>query len=253
MMRFVEKSNLPLDCSLVIICDKYCNKFRAGLDALQIQTLQMPENPFLLRSVSYHTDLSVFHGGGKALFLSSSLRGSGFADDLQKIGAELRFFSAKETPEYPGDVQGNICCLDRYYIHNPATADPEIIRFLADKGFVGIPVRQGYARCSVCVVNESSIITEDRKIAWKAEKAGIDALLIDPGYVQLNGYKYGFIGGATFKASRSILCFTGVLERFPQKEQEQILTFLKERNIQPYYLTEDPLFDIGGAVPLIER
>ena len=253
MIHFVKKANLPLNCKIIIICDKYCKKLKKGLEALHIQIIPMPENLRLPESVSYHTDLSVFHGGEKNLFLSRSLRGTCFSDELKKLGAELRFFTSQETPEYPGDVQGNICCLERFCILNPITADPEIIRFLTEKGFEQIKVRQGYARCSVCIVDGSSIITEDRKIACKAQKAGIDVLLIDPGSVLLHGYTYGFIGGATFKVSSSILCFTGVLDRFPEKEKEKILSFLKKRNIRPCYLTEEPLFDIGGAVPLIER
>ena len=253
MTRFVKNPTLPQDCKTVIICDNYCDKLAEGLKILNIEAIRMPEHPLLPGSVSSHTDLSVFHGGEKVLYVSGHLKDTNFAAELIELGAELHCYSADLRPEYPGDVRGNICCFGNSCILNPDTADPEIIKYLLDKGISLISVRQGYTKCSVCVVDEDSIITADRGIAQKAEKAGIDVLLIDPGHIRLDGYEYGFLGGAAFKVSRSVLCFTGILDEYPLAEKEKILDFLEKKNIQPYYLTDLPAFDIGGAVPLIER
>ena len=253
MIHFVKYPNLPQDCSSIIICDKYCNKLISGLEALDIQVFTMPDNPILPGSVSYHTDLSVFHGGDRVLFLSVQLKHSDFTNRLKKAGAELKYFSEGETPEYPGDVRGNICCIGKRCILNPDTADPAIKRFILEKQLELIPVRQGYTRCSVCIVDENSIITADRMIARKAKEAGLEVLLIEPGSVQLEGFSYGFIGGAAFKTSHRVLCFTGVLDAFPKEDRNRILAFLDERSIEPVYLTDQPAFDIGGAVPLTER
>jgi hypothetical protein len=253
MTRFVKNPNLPEDCKTVIICDKYCDKLAEGLKTLKIEAIRMPEHPLLPGSVSSHTDLSVFHGGEKVLYLSGHLKNTNFAVELEKLGAELHYYTTELRPEYPGDVPGNICYFGNTCILNPDTSDPAITGFLIEKEIQLIPVRQGYAKCSVCIVDEDSIITADPGIAKKAEKAGIDVLQIDPGHIRLDGFAYGFLGGAAFKVSRSVLCFTGILDAYPPADKEQILAFLEKKNVRPYYLTDLPAFDIGGAVPLIER
>ena len=76
----------------------------------------------------------------------------------------------------------------------------------------------------------------------------MDVLRIRPGYIELIGYDYGFIGGAAFLINDHTLAFTGALDRHPDKDR--ILDFLAQHGVQPVFLTEVPIFDIGGAVAL---
>ena len=112
-------------------------------------------------------------------------------------------------------------------------------------------VRQGYSRCAVCTVDADSIITADRGIAVAAESNGMHVLLIRPGYIRLEGYPYGFIGGASCKLASDKLAFTGSLDIHP--DREAILGFLSERGISPVYLSQEPAFDIGSMIPLFEN
>jgi hypothetical protein len=75
-------------------------------------------------------------------------------------------------------------------------------------------------------------------------------LRIAPGAVVLDGFPYGFIGGASFKISEKNLAFTGRLDGHP--DCERILSFLREREIEPLFLTQEPIFDIGSAIPILE-
>ena len=112
-------------------------------------------------------------------------------------------------------------------------------------------IKQGYAKCSALIVDERSIISQDRGLTRAAAAAGLDVLQISPGHVALDGFEYGFLGGAGFKISRDKLCFTGVLDIHPDKGR--ILDFLSARGIRPLYLTDRPVFDIGSAIPLTEK
>lgn len=94
-------------------------------------------------------------------------------------------------------------------------------------------------------------MTADRGIGLAARKAGLEVLLIDPGHVALEGFSYGFIGGAVFKISRSKLAFTGTLDKHTSKKE--ILNFLENHQVEPVFLTEKPIFDIGSGIPIIER
>jgi hypothetical protein len=113
-----------------------------------------------------------------------------------------------------------------------------------------IHVNQGYTKCSVCVVDERSIITSDFGIAAAARQNGLDVLTIRQGYIELPGFEFGFIGGSAWKLSEHALAFTGRLDDHPDKDR--ILDYLTARVIEPVFLTDGPIFDIGSAIPIIE-
>ena len=114
-----------------------------------------------------------------------------------------------------------------------------------------IPCKQGYTKCSICVVDENAIITDDSKITQIAAANGIEALLVDKGLATLDGFKYGFIGGSSFKIDKNKVAFTGMIRN--TYERNKIESFLSKRGIEAVYLTEDELFDIGSAIPLTEE
>ena len=117
-------------------------------------------------------------------------------------------------------------------------------------GAIQVSSRQGYSRCSVCVVNDNAIITADEGICRSAKAHGIDVLKIRPGYIDLPGFDHGFIGGASFKISDTKLAFTGRLDSHP--DAEQMIGFASLHSVDIVYITDKPAFDIGGAIPIIE-
>ena len=132
----------------------------------------------------------------------------------------------------------------------------EIVDNIADfltihAGLEPVKCRQGYSKCAVCVVDSGAIITADRGIAAASKEAGLDVLLISPEGVSLGGFDCGFIGGAAFKISREALAFTGRLDKHP--DREAILSFLDRYKVEPLYLTESPIFDIGSGLAITEK
>lgn len=252
MKRFVASPNLPLNCSEIIYGGKYAGILKTALDSLHIGSILMPDNPHVDPRLAGHADLTVLHAGGEKLFLAPYLKGSAFAEDLKAQGAQLVFPRFQQNSSYPADVQFNVSLIGKYMIGNPKTAAAEFVDYLTNgAGRNVIPVRQGYSRCAVCIVDSESIITADRGIAAAASAGGLQVLLIHEGHVRLDGYAYGFIGGASFKLASDKLVFTGKLDLHP--DRDGILTFLTERGIEPIYLTQEPIFDIGSAIPIIEN
>lgn len=149
---------------------------------------------------------------------------------------------------YPMDAGLNFCIVGDKLIYNPKTACESAVSLLKCEK---IPCKQGYTKCSICIVNENSIITADSKIAQSAVLHGIDALLVDKRVATLHGFDYGFIGGASFKIGNNKLAFTGNINNFT--EREKIESFLNKRGIEAVYLTSNGLFDIGSAIPLTEE
>lgn len=251
MMRFVETPNLPVCASTVIIGEKYCNILQNGIKSLGINALFMPDNPYVDDRLSGHADLSVLHLGGNRLLLAPYLKRSSFSQQLEDKGFDIRFADIEQSALYPNDAQMNVCILGDKVIYNPKTVPDTMVKYLTiENGAIQISSRQGYSRCSVCVVNDNAIITADEGICRSAKAHGIDVLKIMPGYIDLPGFDYGFVGGASFKISDTKLAFTGGLDRHP--DAEQIIEFTSLHNVDIVYITDKPAFDIGGAIPITE-
>lgn len=251
MMKFVENPNLPVCADIVIIGEKYCKILQNGIKSLGINALFMPDNPYVDPRLSGHADLSVLHLGGNRLLLAPYLKRSSFSQQLEDRGFDIRFADIEQSALYPNDAQMNVCILGNKVIYNPQTGSDAIVKYLTTgNGAIQVSSRQGYSRCSVCVVNDNAIITADEGICRSAKAHGVDVLKIRPGYIDLPGFDYGFIGGASFKLSDTKLAFTGGLDKHP--DAERIIEFASLHNIDIVYITDKPAFDIGGAIPITE-
>lgn len=180
---------------------------------------------------------------------------------------------ARLSQVYPGDVPYNACCTGRYFIHNlkytapellaaagivisapapgPQTAGPQTAGHKAQPqtGLTGamIPVQvpQGYTKCSIVCVDETSIITYDTGITKACRKAGLKVLQIAPGHVRLPGYPTGFLGGASGRVGREIL-FNGDLSAHP--DCAAIRDFIESRGLSCVHFPDYPLTDVGSIL-----
>ena len=151
----------------------------------------------------------------------------------------------KLSKGYPGEVIYNACSTGKYFIHNLKYTDEALLRASEELGLIPVNVRQGYARCSIIPVDGDSIITYDRGVAEACRKTGIDVLLVRPGYVSLEDYDTGFIGGTAGRIGQEIV-FNGDLSKHP--DYEMIVAFIREKGLEPVYFTGHPLTDIGSVV-----
>ena len=252
MSRFVDLPHLPRQCSTILYGEKYAEKLRKPLDNLHIRSILVPDNPDIDPRLAGHADLSVLHTGGESVLLAPYLKGSFIEDWLCSNGAKLLFPEIQQHPAYPEDVQLNLCQIGEHVLYNRKTAADSIVEYLIKKDTLHfINCRQGYTRCVSCVVDAQSLITADRGVAVRASSAGLSVLLISPGHILLDGFPYGFIGGASFKLSAHRMAFTGRLDGHP--DHDRILQFLAQREIEAVFLTEEAIFDIGSAIPILEE
>ncbi len=251
MSDFVKHANLPHNTKSLAVGIGYKELLDKALKSLGVQPVYCPANPYIDKNLSSHVDLSLLHAGGNTAFLAPNLVRTAFSESLEETGFRTVFPRVKMAEAYPNDSFFNLCVLKKWFFYSPKVSEKSIVDFLTAKKLAPISVKQGYCRCSVCVVNDHSIITSDSGIRSAAAESEMDCLLISPGYVSLPGFEYGFIGGASFKLSDEILCFTGKLDGHPDKSR--ILDFLSFNKIKPVFLTDGPLFDIGSAVPLTEK
>lgn len=252
MIHFVELPSLPKNSETLIIGEKYKELLEKPLEKAEVSPLFVPNNPSVDCRLSGHADLSAFHAGGKRLFLAPYLRGSGLEKRLLDFGAEISFPELRQEQKYPYDAALNACSAGKWLIYCEKVTAREIVYYFTIAGDVKlISSRQGYAGCSVCIVDADSIITSDAGIAKSAKAQGLEVLQIRCGYIELPGFDYGFLGGAAFKVAEKTLAFTGRLDMHP--DRDLILGFLSKHDIEPLFLTDENIFDIGGGIPLTEK
>ena len=143
---------------------------------------------------------------------------------------------------YPSDVSFNAACTGSYFIHNLNYTNPRLLEAAREAGMELIQVKQGYAKCSVVVVDECAIITYDAGIA--AACSDLDVLLVEPGHVQLEGYNTGFIGGTSGRVGGTVV-FNGDLLEHPQGQD--IREFIESRGLNCHWFSW-PLTDIGSVI-----
>ena len=143
---------------------------------------------------------------------------------------------------YPHNIFLNCLCLGNLFIHSINFTDPTVLSFYKDKTLIN--VKQGYAKCSTCIVNDHAIITSDVSISKALTINKIDVLLIPPGDILLPGMNYGFIGGATGLIEDNVLAFYGHLDYYLYGKE--VLSFLKKHNVEPVFLRTGKLIDRGS-------
>ena len=247
--KYVERPNTPIRAKTIIVGEKY-SELEYPLKQLGIETILVPDNPYVDSRLSGHADLSVLHLGGNKMLLAPYLYGSEFAKKLSDRGVSLSFADIEQKEKYPDDAQLNIAIAGRTAFIGRKTIQSETAEFLIKEEYRIIPVNQGYSKCSMCIVDENSVISSDEGICDAARSIGMSAHKIKAGGIELTGFDYGFIGGSCCLISRSELAFTGCIDNL--NNHEKIKDFAESRGKSLIFLTNKPVFDVGSLIPIFE-
>lgn len=157
------------------------------------------------------------------------------------------FFGDPSEPgdSYPANAIYNACSTGKFFIHNIKITAPELLEAARFRNQITVHVAQGYAKCSCVVLDENSIITADGGIIRAAAAKGMDVLAVEPKQVVLEGYPYGFIGGASGRVGNSII-FNGNIKA--HSDYERIKDFIARRGLDMIYFEQFPLTDIGSVI-----
>ena len=226
----------------LLMGERYKSRIAQSLAALGVDVFWLPDNPQIDDRLAGHADLSVFVSNGKAVVAPEEYLY--IVNYLTNMGYSV-IRAAVQGADYPRDAGLCLCDTGKYTIYNPKTVDPAAAAIISGNPVV---TAQGYTKCAACVLNDDTIITSDAGVSRAAKNAGMDVLEITSGYIQLDGFDYGFIGGASFKLNDHTVAFTGTLDEHPDKDR--MLAFLASHGQTPVFLTRDPIFDIGGAIAL---
>ena len=147
---------------------------------------------------------------------------------------------------YPGNIAFNAACTGKYFIHNLKYTNERVLRAAKEMGMILVDVAQGYTKCSIVITSEDSMITYDEGIAKACSRyKDLEVLLVKPGFVKLDGYKYGFLGGTSGLISDEVI-FNGDLSVHP--DFEKIKSFIANHNLKCKWFPEYELTDIGSIL-----
>lgn len=247
--HFVVGPNLPKsEVTLLLLSGEY-PQFDRKLCQMGIRTILTQPSENLPFPVRYHSDMQCCYlGNGRAVIASGEAE---LWEQLNCFGIQTILAESQPDKEYPRDAGCNVLQIEERLFCNPKSADNVILREMEQNRISKYSVSQGYSRCSVAVVNETSVITADPGMAKIMKQAGLEVLEIQPGHIRLPGYDYGFIGGCCGLIAADQLAFTGSLKFHP--DGERIKQFLLQCGVSCVELTNEPLLDIGGLIPIKER
>jgi len=247
MEKFIKNANLPVNSVKRVISGELPESVKADLLKYGINIIETENNPVFIEGLSSHADLQFIHLENNRLLVCSYQKKA--AKQLEKLGFELDFFDIKNG-EYPFDCAVNAAFLGKKVICRFDILENKLKQFIINNGYSIVNVNQGYSKCSVCIVDKNSVITEDKSIKNACAKRGIDVLLIRKGFVKLKCFDYGFIGGASFKADEKTLGFIGKIENHP--DFTLINDFLSKKSIKYISFGDTELTDVGSVIPINE-
>ncbi|MDR0880098.1 MAG: hypothetical protein LBN09_05250 [Clostridioides sp.] len=249
--EFIEKPfMLDDDLSLAIVDKRVTKKMKNSLKNKNIEIIETVECKNVYESIKYHPDIAVCSLGDGNIVVEPTLYG-----EYKKLLDEFCFNIIKgETKlgsKYPSNIAYNTAIFGEYAIHNFNYTDKTILEYVAKNKLNMINVAQGYSKCSICIVDDNSIITSDAGIYKAVQNTGIDCLLIEEGHIDLFDMNHGFIGGCSGLISRSELAFFGDIRRHPSYSQIKNFVYSKEKDIA--ILSDEHLLDLGSIVPLATK
>lgn len=199
-----------------------------------------PRTDLVDTPISGHPDIQMFLHK-KNLFVHPDIDIS-FLKKIEKY-INIIHCSTKLNNTYPEDIPYNIACAGSVALHRKGSTDETILGYLFKNNIAVADTRQGYSKCSTLIVDENSVITSDRSIQFAAEESGLDTICITQGYVDLPGYNYGFIGGASGKFLDTIY-LTGSIDNHP--DRDRIMNFIESKGMKIKMLSEQRIVDTGS-------
>ncbi len=246
MTKFIEQPNLPQKKVTSVICGELCRELNDYLDSIGIERICIAPNNDIDPAVKYHADMAAIHLGFDKILVGKNQ--TALAEILSEKTFDVYLSDSDLKGEHPFDIPLNFFAVSGKLIGKIEFADKKLID-LTDE-LIKINVRQGYSKCSCLIVDENSVITDDKSIADMLKGYDFDVLYISKGDINLNGHDYGFIGGASCKISNNEILFFGDITK--HTDYKKIAEFIEKHGCKVKYF-DFPLTDFGGIIPILEE
>ena len=269
MKKPLETPLLPQGKATVAV-SKNALKVISALKRTNTEVFEIPENQKLEPSVSSHADCNILQldrytfitDKTSALLLSDLFKMNNIVNCLT-IGQEKEKINFSRNDEkvniiveeisspYPDEVKINVKKNNKAIVCNTKYVSESIKTYAENYEIDLIHSNQGYVGCSSVLINDNAVMTDDESVYSAFHRIGFDCLMLSKGQIKLSGHSYGFIGGACGFIDKKLIAFTGRLNT--HNDAEIIKAFLNKYNVDYVELTDEPLTDVGGIVPILEE
>lgn len=195
----------------------------------------------LSEPVSAHPDMTLFPVCEKTFVCAPEVFGE-YEKKLSPFGIKLICGETTLKSNYPKDIAYNIFKTEKFALGKFASTDNVILNLLNKSGIEMTEVKQGYSKCSVCGFG-SCAITADNGLFDALKDKGMNVLKVPCGEIVLEGYDYGFIGGASGERKNGEVFFFGDLESITYGGK--IRDFVLENGWRVREIKGYPLTDTG--------
>ncbi|WP_158408890.1 DUF6873 family GME fold protein [Peptoclostridium acidaminophilum] len=250
ILKFIENSFIPQGNATMFIIDSRTPDEAKDMLVKRGQIIETKPSENTYAAISGHPDISVCHLGGREIVVAPDSF-EHYKELLSIYGFNVICGRSELQHSYPHNIQYNVAFVGKHAIHNFRHTDTVILEHIRKNGYVLVDVKQGYSKCSTCVIDGNSIITSDEGIHRAAMNFGIESLLIEKGGISLEGFEYGFIGGCSGLISENEIAFIGDLTEHAC--YRAMREFIEKRNREIVILGEFKLADYGSIIPLLEE
>lgn len=215
----------------------------SALEGLGFNVIKSFDFAYIYEPVNTHPDLQIHFTDDKTAVVAPKA----FNYYRKQIPREITLIKGDKDPgaAYPEDCAYNAARIGNNVFGNLKFIDREIIRIYESMNMNFINVKQGYTKCGTCIVGDNAAITEDEGIFKALTENGVDALKINVGEVVLNGFEYGFIGGATGLSGRNLI-FCGDVSA--HSDHTAIKNFLDDHKVDIINLLQTKFYDYGSLI-----
>lgn len=229
--------------NIIIVSDDIYTDTLDNLHSMGYEVIFSYKNNNVCKYLSEHADMQIVNIGNKNLICAPECFNY-YKEKLKKYSLNLIQGNTYLSCNYPDDIAYNIIVSEDLAIHNFKYTDAVLLSYIKDKKIIN--VSQGYTACTLCPVSENAFITADVGMYRTLISHGMDVLCISQGGIELPGFDYGFIGGASFMADKGTLAFNGCIEKHP--DYNRIKEFCARRDVRLLSLSANKLMDIGSFV-----
>ena len=227
---------------IALLSTQVANEFakKTGIEVLALKEYRRLDTP-----VSSHADMLICKIENTVFcYEDYYLENREIFDLAESFGYRIIKCAPPVSNKYPYDIGLNALIIGKRVFGRVDCLCAELKKIAIERGYTLINVKQGYTACSTLALDEGHIVTGDISIKNAAEKEGISVTFIEEKSIKLNGYGYGFIGGATAVAGNKIYAF-GEAENL--SSYEKIKACADALDMELISIMSGDVVDFGGV------
>ena len=173
-MNFAKNSFILNSRLCLAIVDKRIPKnMEDNLNNLGVNIIKSTSCNNTYDAIKYHPDISVCKLNDNNIVVAPNVYDY-YKNALKPYGFNVICGDSTIKNKYPYNIHYNIVILKNFAIHNFKYTDKVILKYLEENNIKKINVSQGYCKCSICIVDDNSLITSDEGIYKEVIKHDID-------------------------------------------------------------------------------